>query len=112
METFLITVSTFVVTDLATGASSTTTSSTGASSTTTSSLTSSTGASSTTGADAAIASPPAHDCKTSSTVFPDASALASADLCTRVSGAPSIYATLANNSPTYITATFLRINFG
>ena len=65
------------------GASSTTTSSltssTGASSTTTSSLTSSTGASSAAGADAAIASPPAHDCKTSSTVFPDASALASAD---------------------------------
>ena len=73
---------------ISTGASSTTTSSltssTGASSATTSSLTSSTGDSSTTevsatGADAAIASPPAHDCKTSSTVFPDASALASAD---------------------------------
>ena len=83
METFLITVSTFVVTDLATGASSTTTSSltssTGSSSATTSSLTSSTGVSAA-GADGAIASPPAHDCKTSSTVFPDASALASADL--------------------------------
>ena len=61
------------------------TSSTGVSSTTTtSSLTSSTGVSSTTGAfsagaDAATASPPAQDCKTSSTVFPEASALASAD---------------------------------
>ncbi|MDA7851040.1 hypothetical protein N9A50_04665 [Acidimicrobiaceae bacterium] len=49
METFLITVSTFVVTDLAIGTSSATTcsltSSTGASSATTSSFTSSTGAS-------------------------------------------------------------------
>ena len=54
------------------------------SATTTSSLTSSTGVSSTTGAfsagaDEATASPPAQDCKTSSTVFPEASALASAD---------------------------------
>ena len=70
IETFLITVSTLDVVFLATGASSATTSS----------LTSSTGASSAGGADDAILSPPAHDCKTSSTVFPDASALASADL--------------------------------
>ena len=62
IETFFNTVSIFFVV-FSTGASSTTA---------TSSLTS--------GAEAAIASPPAHDCKTSSTVFPEASARASADL--------------------------------
>ena len=85
-ETFLITVSTLEVVFCTTGASaaggaSSFTSSTGASAAGgASSFTSSTGASAAGGADDAILSPPAHDCKTSSTVFPDASALASADL--------------------------------
>ena len=46
----------------------------------------------------ATLSPPAHDCKTSSTVLPEASALASADRCTNDSGAFNNSATLLKSS--------------
>ena len=46
----------------------------------------------------ATLSPPAQDCKTSSTLLPDASALASADRCTNDSGAFNISATLLKSS--------------
>ena len=74
-------------------------SSTGASSSTGTGASSSTGAgSSTVFSTAATLSPPAQDCKTSSTLLPDASALASADRCTNDSGAFNISATLLKSS--------------
>ena len=88
-----------VATAAATGASSFT-SSTGASS-----FTSSTGASSL-GAGAALAatlSPPAQEFNTSSTETPDASALASADLCTKSTGAFNNSATLFTKSLIYFS---------
>ena len=97
-----------VATDAATGASSFT-SSTGASSFTSStgasSFTSSTGASSFGGGAslAATLSPPAHELSTSSTETPDACALASADLCTRSTGA-------FNNSATLFTKSLIAVN--
>ena len=56
------------------------------------------GASSTGFSIEATLSPPAHDCKTSSTVLPEASALASADRCTNDSGAFNNSATLLKSS--------------
>ena len=97
-----------VATDAATGVSSFT-SSTGVSSfissTGVSSFTSSTGASSF-GAGASLAatlSPPAHELSTSSTETPDACALASADLCTRSTGAFNNSATLFTKSLIYFS---------
>ena len=77
---------------------STTSSSTGASSTTSSSTgASSLGASAAGAADATL-SPPAHELSTASTVVPDAAALASADLCTKSTGAFNNSATLFTKS--------------
>ena len=45
----------------------------------------------------ATLSPPDHDCKTSSTVHPEASSLASADRCSNDSGAFNNSATLLNS---------------
>ena len=104
-----------VATAAATGASSFT-SSTGASSftssTVASSFTSSTGASSlgAGAAPAATLSPPAQEFNTSSTETPDACALASADLCTRSTGAFNNSATLFTKSLIYLATTFATTN--
>ena len=107
-ETDLVTC---LVTAAATGTSSFGASSTEAPSSTTSSTTSSFGASSTGassfGADAATLSPPAQEFRTLSTETPDAAALASAERCTKSTGAFNISATLLTKSLIYFTTAFI-----
>ena len=91
------------VTAVVTTASSFGASSTGAFSSTASSTTASSFGASSTGAssfgtDAATLSPPAQELRTSSTETPEAAALASAERCTKSTGAFKISATLFTKS--------------